>query len=133
MSFSLYFRNVFLQCYPWLPLMTIIQFSFYLSSVLIKSMNTPLPLRNMSYCWSKSCMQIGSTALSAPVFKEDLERQTFYSITLSWKLLSCHSRAVRRCTQGFVHYNKGWQLLPPDIYVSFFPPHVHFSNIKITS
>lgn len=35
-------------------------------------------------------MQIASTygtkGLSASVFKNDLERQTFYGITLSWKL-----------------------------------------------
>lgn len=81
----------------------------------IKSMNTLLPLRNVRYFFSESCMQIASMApkgLSASVFKIYLERKTFYGITLSWKLLSCHSQAVRPCTQGFARFSKRWQPLP---------------------
>lgn len=86
-------------------------------------------------------MQIAGTApegLSASVFKNDLEMQSFYGITLSWKLLSCHSQAVRPCTQSFVHFSKGWQPLPRGILVYvlvpfvFFPPQVQLRNFKMT-
>lgn len=40
----------------------------------------------------------GPKGLSASVFKNDLERETFYGITLSWKLLSCHSHVFRPYT-----------------------------------
>lgn len=49
----------------------------------------------------------GPIGLSASVFQNYLERQTFHGITLSWKLLSCHSLAVSPCTQGFAHFSEG--------------------------
>lgn len=72
------------------------------------------------------------------MFKIIWIRQTFYGITLSWKLLSCHSQAVRPCTQSFVHFSKGRQPLPFGIkvYVFVLPfdlfIHVHFSHFKRT-
>lgn len=70
------------------------------------------------------------------MFKSDLESQTFYSIPVSWKLLSCHSQAVRPYTDGFVHFSKGWQPLPLGISVCvsaafcLFFPQVKFQQLE---